>query len=517
MRATLKSIPIVGSDALNAGKRSLVWDAAWASITGAWSGGVILVGLALYLGAGPMTIGLLAAIPFLAQIVQMPTVYLVERLRKRKLIGIPTLTVARLLILVLGLLAIVPVESPRVGLLVLSQLLIALLGSIGACAINSWFHQLLPAESLGNFFGRRLLVASSLACGATLLAGVLVDHPPFGKLGLSYTLTFGMAGLAGFASSLCLARTPEPTMPARSETIGLRQLVREPLGDRNFRRVLVLLGGWNVASNIAAPFLTVYLIQQIGYGLSTVTQLWVISQMFNAAALYLWGQVSDRLSNKSVLAVALPAYFASTLGFVVAGMVERPELKLVFFYLLHAVMGAASGGISLATGNLGLKLAPQGRGTSYLAVIGLTAALAGGLAPLVGGALAQWFSTRELSVVLRWVSRGQASELTVMAFSHWEFLFAFSACLGLYVMHALSGVEEGEEVSQHAVVQELALEAMRTVNHLSSIGGVLGSVFSFAREGTATLLRRGIPRRSVPRMGGQPRPSPTSRRNRHSS
>lgn len=109
-----------------------------------------------------------------------------------------------------------------------------------------------------------MLVASSLACGATLLAGLLVDHPPFGKLGLSYTLTFGMAGLAGFASSLCLARTPEPTMPARSETIGSRQLVREPLGDRNFRRVLVLLGGWNVASNIAAPFLTVYLIQQIG-------------------------------------------------------------------------------------------------------------------------------------------------------------------------------------------------------------------------------------------------------------
>jgi len=509
MKATLRSIPVVGPDALKAGQRSLVWDAAWASMTGAWSGGVILVGLALHLGAGPMTIGLLAAIPFMAQVVQMPTIYLVERLRKRKLIGIPALTVARLLILSVGLLAIAPADSPRVGLLVVSQLAIALLGSVGACAINSWFHQLLPATSLGTFFGRRLLVASSLACGATLLAGMLVDRPPWGELGIAYALTFGMAGLAGFASSLCLARAPEPEMPPRQQTFALRELVGEPMRDRNFRRVLAMLAGWNVASNMAAPFITVYLIQQVGYGLGTVTQLWVISQIFNAAALYLWGQVSDRLSNKSVLTVALPAYFAATLGFVFAGMVERAELKLVFFYLLHAAMGAASGGISLATGNLGLKLAPQGRGTSYLAVIGLTAALAGGAAPLVGGLLAQWFSTRELSIVLRWISTGQASELTVMAFSHWEFLFALSACLGLYVMHALSGVDEGEEVSQHAVIQELAFEAMRTVNHLSTVAGVLGSVFSFAREGTATVLRRGMPGGSK-RSRRKPRPAGSS-------
>jgi hypothetical protein len=31
------------------------------------------------------------------------------------------------------------------------------------------------------------------------------------------------------------------------------------------------------------------------------------------------------------------------------------------------------------------------------------------------------------------------------------------------------------------VIQELALEALRTVNHLSSLGGLLGSAFSFAR------------------------------------
>ena len=79
MHLSLRPVPIVTPEALEAGKRALVWDAAWASVTGAWSGGVVLVAFALSLGADPMTIGLLAAIPFLAQAVQLPTIYLVER------------------------------------------------------------------------------------------------------------------------------------------------------------------------------------------------------------------------------------------------------------------------------------------------------------------------------------------------------------------------------------------------------------------------------------------------------
>jgi hypothetical protein len=57
---------------LESGKRALVKDAAWASIVGALNGGVILVGFALELGATPWHIGVLAAIPLLAQVAQLP-------------------------------------------------------------------------------------------------------------------------------------------------------------------------------------------------------------------------------------------------------------------------------------------------------------------------------------------------------------------------------------------------------------------------------------------------------------
>lgn len=73
----------------------------------------------------------------------------------------------------------------------------------------------------------------------------------------------------------------------------------------------------------------------------------------------------------------------------------------------------------------------------------------------------------------------QTAEFTVIRFAQWEFLFALSALFGLYVMHALSRVQEGAEVSERVVIQEFALESLRAVNGLSSLGSMVGGIFPF--------------------------------------
>ncbi|HLL17775.1 MAG TPA: hypothetical protein VK439_03240 [Rubrivivax sp.] len=65
---SLRPAAAITAPALEKGKRALVADAAWASMTGALSGGVVVVAFALELGAGPRAIGLLGAIPFMAQV-----------------------------------------------------------------------------------------------------------------------------------------------------------------------------------------------------------------------------------------------------------------------------------------------------------------------------------------------------------------------------------------------------------------------------------------------------------------
>ena len=457
---------------LERGKRALVKDAAWASMVGALYGGVILIGFALELGATPWHIGLLAAIPFLAQLAQLPAIALIERVRERRKIAVTAVTVSRLMIGALALLTFMPDHEAALHGLLAAQILITLFGSVGGCSVNSWLHQLLASEGLGALFSRRLFWSTVLASAGALAAGYLVQHWPGAERLDAYAISFVAAALVGFVSTYYLATVPEPAMARTGPPTPLAAMLRMPFGDAEFRRVIVFMASWNFASNLAAPFITVYLLKQLAFGMGTATTLWISSQLANALTMYLWGRLSDRLSNKAILAVALPAYFGCLIALPFTAIPTMHALTLPLLYVIHIVMGAAAGGIALATGNLGLKLAPQGRGTAYLGAVGLAGAAAGGLAAIAGGALANWFETRELSVFVHFTSASAAHELVVMHFRHWEFLFGVSFICGAYVMHALSRLREGVEHSERVVIQEFVAEASRSLAQLSPIDGL---------------------------------------------
>jgi len=486
----LRPVSSLSADDLAAAERSLVADSAWASLAGAWTGGVVLAAFAIAVGAGPLAIGLLAAIPIAAQAAQLPAIALIERMRERKRLGVIVLGVSRLVLLAMAALPFVAERQQAIVLLVAAQVVIAVLGSVAACAMNSWLHKLIPSDRLAPFFSRRLLWGTLVGGIAALLAGQWIDRAASGDRVQAFAWVFAAGGVASFVSTYFVARVPEPRMLEAGPPVSLVTALRQPLADPNFRNVLRFLAAWAVVSNVAAPFLTVYLLRQLGYSLATVTALGVASQLANAFALYLWGRVSGRLSNKSVLAAALPVYFICTGALVLANQPAHPVLGLSLLYALHILMGAATGGIALATGNLSLKLAPQGRGTSYLAVVGIVSALAGGAAPLVAGAIAEQLADNELAMVLRWLSPQRTHEVVVIGIEHWEFLFLLSALAGLYVLHRLSLVREDGEASERAVIQEFAIEAARLVGNLSSIGGAIGGLFPFARLSERRRARR---------------------------
>lgn len=478
----LRPDPVISPDELARGKRALVKDAAWASLVGALYGGVILVGFALELGATPFIIGLLAAIPFLAQVAQIPAIALVERVRQRRKIAVLAVSASRSIILLLALIPFAPSPELQLAALIVAQLAITLLGSVGGCSLNSWMHQLLRNEPLGDLFSKRLFWSTVLASLGALIAGQMVQHWPYAEKLHAYSVAFVLAGLAGYVSTYYLSTVPEPPMGERAAPVPVLALIRSPFRDANFRKVIVFMGSWNFASNLAAPFITVYLLRQLGYPLGTVTTLWIASQVANALTLYLWGRLSDQLTNKAILAVALPAYFGCLVALPFTAIPAMHALTLPLLYVIHLIMGSAAGGIGLATGNLGLKLAPQGQGTAYLANVSLVGSLAGGFAAILGGALADWFAARELAVYVHWMSPRASEAVAVLQFQHWEFLFGISFVLGAYVLHALSRIREGREVSERAVIQQFAAEAARSLDQLSPIEGLRAALlFPFGR------------------------------------
>jgi MFS family permease len=460
----------------------LVRDAAWASLAGSLYGGVILVGFALALGARPATIGALSAIPLFAQFVQLPAIALVERIRQRRKIAVSAVTLARVIILSLAMLPFLPDPNARLPLLLGAQLCITMLGSVTGCSLNSWLHQLLPKDRLGRFFADRLFWSTLAGAIGAACAGFVIDHWSLGDQLSAYSVAFVAAGMAGFVSSWFLSRVPEPVMDRTGPPLPVFSMIGAPFKEKNFRRVIVFMMSWNVASNIAAPFIAVYVLQQLHYPIGTVTTLWISSQIANALTLYLWGRLSDRLSNKSILAVALPLYFLCLLALLFIAIPAQHILTLPLLYLIHVMMGLAAGGIGLATASLGLKLAPPAHATSYLASVSLSGSLAGGTASLFGGVLADWFSSRQMSLIFQWVSPSHVQDVTVIQVQHWGFLFAISFVLGFYVLHALSRISEGATASERTVIQQFVLEAIRSLDQLSSVESLrVSALFPFGR------------------------------------
>ncbi|MBC6982781.1 MFS transporter [Caulobacter sp. 17J80-11] len=483
------------------GLRSLVTDAMFASTTAALNGGVVLAAYALWLGASNAVIGLLAALPFLSQLLQAPAVALVERLQARRMICVVAAFLARLLLPLIGLLAFLPDRKLALGLLVGLQAAHAGLNAVSTCAWNSWLRDLAPPERLGRFFARRTANVTAFTLFATLAAGLTVDRASeYGRTAEAFVFAgvFMTAFATSLASSWLIARAPEPRMAPPVSAASLLEVLRRPFRDVNFRRLIVFLSSWQFAVNLATPFITVWLLGQLGFSMGFVVSLSVVSQAANLAVLGGWGRLSDRFANKSVLGVAAPLLIACIAGLVLASQIQDQRLAAAYLLVLHVLMGAATAGVGLATGAIALKLAPSGQATPYVAASALTSSLAAGIAPVIGGLGADFFAVRRLTLDVRWSDPEGVRSLLAFQLAHWDFFFLIAALVGLYALHRLTLVREEGEIEQGEMARQILLGARRTVRNLSPVAG-LRVAAAFPAGALIELRRRG--RNSRPSTG----------------
>ena len=477
----------ITEEELQRGLRSVTADGVMSHLMGVLTGGVFLVAIALKLGASNFQIGLIAAIPPLMQLVQLPAIFLIQKFRSRKTVAVYSALIGRFGFLLIALSPFL--FSPSIGLLILviSVLFYSGFGGIGGCAWNSWMRDLVPENQMGSFFSNRLRIATILGIFVSLLASMFIDlwRKSFPDVEIyAYSGLFLVGFLVGLIGVLYLSRTPEPAMKVQKTEF--LKILTQPFKDVNFRRLMIFLGSWSFAVNLAAPFFTVYMLSRLGLDLSMIVALSIVSQVFNFTFLSLWGKWADKFSNKSVLAVSGPLFMLSILGWTFTTMPEKYFLTLPILVIIHIVMGIAVAGVTIASGNIGLKLAPKGYATAYLATNALVSSFAAGIAPILGGIFADFFAARNLSLVLKWASPNRELAFQALNFQHWDFLFGLAFLIGLYALHRLSTVQEQGEVDDEVVRAEFMDAIKRPIRSLSTGAGlfqIISYPYSFIERG----------------------------------
>lgn len=466
----------VSDDEREAGLRLLILEANFSSATTALTSGVILTALALQLGASNLMIGVLASAPFLSQLLQGPAVLLVERLRMRKRIAVISSLIGRSMLALMGLAVLMP-QPIGIAAVLLAQAILCSMSAFGACAWNAWLRDLAPDERMGSVFARRTMYATAVSLAVGLAAAFALDLAPAQSQSreVAFVILYGVGCVTGLISGAVVARIPEPAMPpAPPEPLSLVELLSEPLGDRNFKRLIVFISSWQFAVNLATPFFTVFLVQQLRFDMTFVMLLSVVSQLANFVTLRNWGILSDRFAHKSVLAVAAPAYILCIVAMIGASQIEDRDAAIAYLVVLHIFMGAAVAGVTLAITNIALKLSPKGSATAYVATSALATALSAGLAPIFGGLFADFFSQRRFELVARWTSPEGTQILSPLQLSSWDFYFLLAGVIGIYALHRLTLVEEHGAIERREMIQQVLHQTRRSVRNLSTVAGLRG-------------------------------------------
>jgi MFS family permease len=493
LRERFSPKPTISDQDVAGGLRWLTWEGTasmgFFSIT--TSG--FLAAYALVLGCNNFQIGILAALPFITQPLQILVIPLVERFRRRKVITLASWIPAQLswlLIALIPLLLDVP-SSSAVALLLVTIGIRGVFVSVTNCSWNSWLRDLVPQQVLGSVFARRQMWANLAAMTFGLAAAFFVTywegHTTAGNEALGYTfpLLFGAVFL-GLASPLFMSLIPEPLMqPSAEPQSSFFSTISIPFRDGNYRRLLSFLLLWGLALNMSIPFFAVYMLLRLGLPLSAVIGFSILSQAFNIIFLRLWGPLADRSGFKAILSVSVSLYLLVVLGWTFTTMPERYSLTIPLLVVLHILAGIASAGVTLATGTIGLKLAPKGQATAYLAAAGLATSLGAGLGPLLGGYLADFFSVRQLSLIFTWIGPIHSIELPTFSLIGFDFLFCITFILGLFTLSALVALREEGEVSREVVLDTLFAPMRHAVRPMSSVPGL-----NFLSQFPYSILRR---------------------------
>ena len=125
----------------------IIHDGLTTQIMSTLTGSTFLVAFAAALGASNLIIGLLAAIPALSSVIQIPAIYLVEKYGKRKSITVLASALSRSFLLVIACIPFVFPLTVTLPLIMVALVLNSLLSAIGGCSWNSWMHDLVPKRS----------------------------------------------------------------------------------------------------------------------------------------------------------------------------------------------------------------------------------------------------------------------------------------------------------------------------------------------------------------------------------
>jgi MFS family permease len=418
-------------------RKSLIvntWEGSFATVFIVLTGGAFLTGLALHFGASDFEIGLLAAVPFIAQLAQLVSAYLVDITGKRKQITVWSIGIARQAWLLLVPLPFLT-GNWRLGALIAIAVVSNIAGMVATAGWNSWMADLVPGRLRGRYFGNRNATIAIVSITATLAGGIILDHfKAIGIPGAGFCIILAVGCIFALAALFLLKRLPEKPICPNKNGINWALLL-EPLKNKAFMHLIWIYLAWNFAVGISAAFFAAHMITFLKMSFFQISVYACIGALAAVLLNRRWGVMVDHFGCKPVIAFC--AFGISLVPLI--WWIPRPEhLWILIFEAIYS--GALWTGFALAAFNIPIANSPRENRTIYLAMFSVLPGISFFVSSILGGILAESWKN------IHWVLGPQ----TII---NYHILFAISSVLRLSAAFLMLTFHEPREKGLPDMVQ----------------------------------------------------------------
>jgi MFS family permease len=341
-----------------------------------------LIPLGLFLGATPMDIGFLVAIPhLLGSISQFFAVKIVELFGSRLRFLVRATFFQALFLLPLAVFPFFFFHS-RILALIFCVTLFRVLANLIATIWGGLTSDYLAAEERGQYFGWRSRITGLAGMITMTLGGILLYTSKTFSTATGFCVLFGTAAIARFTSSGLMFQmqdVPEQHKPGDRFTFFM--FLRR-FRESNFVKFVFYVASITFATTLAAPYFSVYMLQGLHFSYLTYMSIRMVSLVASLVSFPIWGRHADKIGNARVLK-------ATSLLIPFIPFLWTFSTNVVYLFVVEIFSGFVWGGFNLCSLNFIYDAVSPGKRTRCLGYFGFINGVATFIGAGLGGYLAE--------------------------------------------------------------------------------------------------------------------------------
>jgi len=380
-------------DSIRRGMRYSIIEGSFATIFIALSTGAFLTGYALMLGAKEFIIGLIGAIPFISQTMQIFGSYLLKVYKSPRKLAIISSIFNRWIWFVLIFLPFINLsEKTKILIFLLTLFISSSAGTILANVWTTWMGEIIPEQVRGKYFGKRTAYNNAVNIAIFFISAWVLDYFKRTDMKIGYLIITSVCFASGVITTLLFKYHPDVNFKFADKGYLIDEILK-PLKDKNFRRFIFFFAQWNFSIGLSAPFMMFHMLTNLKVDFSTIAIFNMLTMSLNIVFSQWWGKLIDRFGAKSVL-----MFNASNIAYIpVLWLIATPNFILPLY--LDAIMtGIAWSGFNLAAFNIPLSKSPKESRPSYIAILSIFSGFGYLTASTLAGYIASSFKNFSIDI-----------------------------------------------------------------------------------------------------------------------